>query len=68
MQHNSFVLLKDRDALMRCLPHTLGKSVGHHWPSVALCGQPGRQQEWAGAPSFLGEEEEEEGRGGVRLV
>lgn len=40
------------------LPHTPGKSGGRRWPSVALCGQPGQWQEWVGAPSFLGEEEE----------
>lgn len=39
------------------LPHTPGKSVGRRWPSDALCGQPGRRQGWAGAPSFLREEE-----------
>lgn len=42
------------------LPHIPGKSVGRRWLSVALCGQPGQWQGWAGAPSFLGREEEEE--------
>lgn len=46
---------------VRRLPHIPGKTAGHHWPSVALCGQPGQWQEWVGAPSFLGEEEEVEG-------
>lgn len=49
------------------LPHIPGKTAGRHWPSVALCGQPGRWQEWVGAPSFLGEEEEVEGEEKIRV-